>query len=216
MGGDTSRLTEDLENQPSIDSRPLRPQSPEEQEFLSTVTRSSGLSQEEVDVIWRRYQWLQPNERGLISTSVFNQAPFTSDWFLERVARSLPVEEDGQTIRFSSFLSAVKKWKESDVEGKLRAVFGILASGQRIDADIMQEVLLQLRPTENRDVLKQSAESIVNAMAVHTAGEISEEDFIQWLMQIGEETIGPLLSFSVTDGQRRNATNRQTSRPTTD
>lgn len=47
-------------------------------------------------------------------------------------------------------------------------------------------------------------------------GEISEEDFIQWLMQIGEETIGPLLSFSVTDGQRRNATNRQTSRPTTD
>ena len=156
------------------------------------------MSQEEVDVIWRRYQWLQPNERGLISTSVFNQAPFTSDWFLERVARSLPVEEDGQTIRFSSFLSAVKKWKESDVEGKLRAVFGILASGQRIDADIMQEVLLQLRPTENRvsqclssfmrvcivvvqnlcnssvefkqDVLKQSAESIVNAMAVHTAG----------------------------------------------
>lgn len=77
-------------------------------------------------------------------------------------------------------------------------MFGILASGQRIDADIMQEVLLQLRPTENRvsqclssfmrvcivvvqnlcnssvefkqDVLKQSAESIVNAMAVHTAG----------------------------------------------
>ena len=61
-----------------------------------------------VDVIWRRYQWLRPDERRLIHTSVFNEAPFSGDWFLEKVARSLPVKEDGQSVEFESFVSAVK------------------------------------------------------------------------------------------------------------
>lgn len=101
-------------------------------------------------MIWHRYQWLRPGARGLVNTSVFNEAPFSDNWFLDKVARSLPVEEGGQTIRFDAFVSAVKNWKESNLEEKLRAVFRILGGGQRINPDTLQQLLLQLRPTENR------------------------------------------------------------------
>ena len=109
------------------------------------------MTREEVDIIWRRYQWLRPDERRLIDTSAFNAAPFSSDWFLEKVARSLPVKEDGQSIDFESFVSAVKNWKESNVEGKLRNVFSILAGERQcIDSNKMHELLMHLRPSEDK------------------------------------------------------------------
>lgn len=85
-------------------------------------------------------------------------------------------------------------------------MFNILAGGegQCIDSEKMHKLLIHLKPSEDEDALKQSADSMVNVMGTHSAGEISEEDFSRWLFrEIGEEMLESLLNFTFEDRSRQ-------------
>ncbi|XP_064605860.1 uncharacterized protein LOC135470715 isoform X2 [Liolophura sinensis] len=149
----------------------------------------------EVERLWQRFQQLGCDQNGVLSLTEPLPPHIEEDAFVRNILKSM--KSQGGHVSFQSFLMALKWIECESVEKKMRATFHLLNNGDPLDRSLLAKILKRVYPEDSDATISRLADVFLREMDTSRRGYISEDEFIDWVKKMPQETITQLMDFHI-------------------